>query len=151
MRKMAIALVMGLAACSGELQPGPMGKEVDLRQYLPETLRSPETKPDTTYHYAIVVGPDSARVELAWAAFRNGQGRYLATVSARLVKPVHYDSISLAPVSELKNVGSKFEAIESAKLGVNWYKTRFFRHRSGMTPFRFDASGTRTVWPAMGQ
>lgn len=151
MRKWTIVLAAGLAACSGNMKPGPIGQTLDLRQYLPDTLRTPATPPDTTYQDEIVVGPDSARVELTWTAFRHGPGRFVATVSARLLQPVHYDSISIGQVSELKNVGTKFEPVESAKIGIGWYKKKLFVHRSGVTPFRFDANGARTVWPAMGQ
>ena len=146
-----IVLAAGLAACSGQMTPGPVGKAVDLREYLPDTLRTPEVPPDTTYRAEIVVGPDSAHVELAWAAFRRGPSRLLANVSARLIKPVRYDSITLGRVSELINVASKFEPVESARIEVGWYKKKLFVHRSGVTPFRFDANGRRTIWPPMGK
>ena len=151
MRKWTVVLAAGLAACSGKMPPGPIGKALDLRQYLPDTLRTSPARPDTTYRAEIIVGPDSAHVELTWTVFRHGPGRFLESVSARLVQPVHYDSITVGQVSELKNVASKFEPVESAKIEVNWYKKRFFVHRAGVTPFRFDANGTKTTWPAMGQ
>ena len=151
MRYSTIVLAAGLAACSGELKPGPVGHAVDMLQYLPDTLRTPSIPPDTTFKQEIVVGPDSARVELTWTRFRRGPGLYLASISARLLQPVRYDSISLGEVSELQNTSTKFRPTESARIAVGWYKKRFLVHRSGVTPFRFDAGGRRIVWPAMGK
>ncbi|HSQ31278.1 MAG TPA: hypothetical protein VLN49_15565, partial [Gemmatimonadaceae bacterium] len=105
---------------------------------------------DSTFQQEVAVGPNKARVELTWITFRHGSGRYLASVSARLVDPVRYDSLVIGPVSELRNVGTKFDPSESAKLSVDWFKKTFFVHRSGVTPFQFDAQGRRTVWPAVG-
>ena len=149
MRHLGIVFIAALAACSGQLKPGAIGETVDLRQYLPDTLQAAAFSPETTFRQVIVVGPDSARVELAWTTFRHGPGRYLANVSARLLAPAPYDSLQLAQVSELENVGSKFEPSESAKIGVAWFKKTLLVHRAGLTPFVFDAQGRRTIWPAV--
>ena len=149
MRYLMIAAFAGLAACSGHMKPGPLGQQVDLRQYLPDTLRAAAASPESTFRQEVAVGPNRARVELTWTTFRHGSGRYLASVSARLLGPVRYDSLSIGPVSELKNVGTKFDPSESAKMSVDWFKKTFFVHRSGVTPFAFDAQGRRTVWPAV--
>ena len=149
MRQLTLVLAATLAACSGQMQPGAIGETVDLRQYLPDTLRAAGFSPETTFQHVIAVGPDSARVELRWTTFRHGSGRYLANGSARLLAPVPYDSLLLAPVTELDNVGSKFEPSESAKMGVAWFKKTLLVHRAGLTPFAFDAQGRRTIWPAV--
>ena len=151
MRKWSLAFAVVLAACSGELAPGPAGKPIELRQYLPDSLRTGPAEPDSTYKHEIVVGPDSARVELTWNTFRHGTGLFLSNVSARLVQPVHYDSVTLYDVSDLKNIGSKVATIESAKVRIAWYKTRFFSHKSGATPFDFGANGKRVVYPPTGK
>lgn len=149
MRTLCVVLVAALAACSNQMKPGAIGETVDLRQYLPDTLQTVAFSPESTFRQMIVVGPDSARVELTWTTFRHGPGRYLANVSARLLAPVPYDSLSLGQVSELENVGSKFEPSESAKIGVAWFKKTLLVHRAGLTPFVFDAQGRRTIWPAV--
>lgn len=149
MRKGMIVLAAALAGCSSQMKPGAIGEALDMRQYLPDTLRTAAFSPETTFRQVIVVGPDSARVELAWTTFRHGAGRYLANVSARLLAPVPYDSLALVPVSELENVGSKFEPSESAKIGVSWFKKTLLIHHAGETPFVFDAQGHRTIWPAV--
>lgn len=137
-----------LTACSGELQPSPIGKELDLKQYLPDTLRSVATQVDSTFHQEMPVGPDSARVEMTWTSFPHGPGRFLAGVSARLVSPVRYDSLSLGNVSDLKNSGSKENAVAAAKVQVAWYKRTLLFHRSGVMNFSFDAAGSRSIGPA---
>ena len=143
-----IALAAGLAACSGELQSAPIGKELDLRQYLPDTLRSAGTKVDSTYRQEMPVGPDSARVEMTWTTFPRDSGRFLSGVSARLVTPVKYDSLTLGNISDLKNAGTKTRPVASAKVQVGWFKRTFFIHRSGLMNFSFDASGSRSIGPA---
>jgi len=145
MRQWTIALAAALAACSSQTKPGTIGQSFDLRQYLPDTLRSTVQPAESTFRQEIPVGPNSAKVELTWTTFRHGSGRYLATISARLLEATPYDSLTLGAVSELANVGSKFEPTESAKIGVGWFKKTLFVHRSGLTPFEFDAQGRRTV------
>lgn len=145
---LAAVLMAVLTACSGELQPSPIGKELDLKQYLPDTLRSVATQVDSTFHQEMPVGPDSARVEMTWTSFPHGPGRFLAGVSARLVSPVHYDSLSLGNVSDLKNSGSKENAVAAAKVQVAWYKRTLLFHRSGVMNFSFDAAGSRSIGPA---
>jgi hypothetical protein len=151
MRKWILPFAIVLGACSGQLPPGPAGKPMELRQYLPDSLRTGPVTPDSTFKHEIVVGPDSARVELTWTTFKHGTGLFLSNVSARLVQPVRYDSLTLYDVSELKNIGSKVQTIESAKVRVAWYKTRFFSHSSGVTPFDFGANGRRVVYPAVAK
>ncbi|HSQ31274.1 MAG TPA: hypothetical protein VLN49_15545 [Gemmatimonadaceae bacterium] len=148
MRLWLIALAAGLAACSGELQPAPIGKELDLRQYLPDTLRTPATPPDSTFHQEMPVGPDSARVEMTWTSFPRGSGQFLGSVSARLVSPVKYDSLNLGHISDLKNSGSKERPVASARVQVAWFKRTFLFHRSGVMNFSFDAGGSRSIGPA---
>jgi hypothetical protein len=143
MRPTAAATIMlGLAitACSGKSAPGPLGSPVDLRGALPDSLQS-ETAPDSVYHQRITVGPDSAAVELSWTMFQHGSGRYLASVSGRLLAVAPYDSITLGGVSRLRNVGSKFEHVESGKIQVRWFKSAFMHDTSGSIGFTFDALG----------
>jgi hypothetical protein len=143
MRTIAAAtIILGLAitACSGKAAPGPLGSPVDLRRALPDSLRS-ETAPDSVYHQRIAVGPDSARVELSWTTFQHGSGRYLASVSGRLLAVAPYDSLTLGAVSDLRNVGSKFEHVESGKIQVRWFKSAFMRDTSGTIGFTFDGLG----------
>lgn len=145
---LAASLMAGLAGCSGELQPNAIGKELDVRQYLPDTLRSPATPVDSTFHQEMPVGPDSARVEMTWTSFPRGPGRFLAGVSARLVSPVHYDSLSVGNISDLKNSGSKEKPVAAAKVQVAWFKHTLVFHRSGVMNFSFDAAGSRSIGPA---
>jgi hypothetical protein len=65
----------------------------------------------------------------------------LASVTGRLLEAAPYDSITLGAVSDLRNVGSKFEQIESGKIQVRWFKSSFMRHSSGASGFTFDAEG----------
>lgn len=138
----AATIILGLAitACTGSAAPGPLGSPVDLSQALPDSLRS-ETAPDSVYHQRITVGPDSAPVELSWTTFQHGSGRYLKSVAASLLAAAPYDSITLGTVSHLRNVGSKFEHVESGKIQVQWFKSSFRRHTSGALGFTFDALG----------
>ena len=141
MRK-AVTMALGLAitACTGSAAPGPLGSPVDLRRSLPDSLRS-ETAPDSVYHQRIAVGPDRAPVELSLTTFRHGSGRYLASVAGRLLATAPYDSITLGKVSDLRNVGSQFEEIESGRIQVRWFKSSFMRHTAGTSGFTFDALG----------
>ncbi len=150
MRIAIVVLAAGLAACSSNMPAGAVGQQVDLRQYLPDSLRSAPAAAESTFRQEVTVGPNHARVELTWTMFRRGSGRYLSSVAARLVSPVRYDSLTIEPVSRLKNVGTKFEPSESALLALGWSKRVFFVRRSGQTPFEFDALGRRTVYPAEG-
>jgi hypothetical protein len=142
----AVAMALGLAitACTGSASPGPIGTPVDVRRFLPDSLRS-ETAPGSVYHQRITVGPDSVPVELSWTTFQHGPGRYLATVSGRLPAAAPYDSITLGAISDLQNVGSKFEEIESSRIQVRWFKSAFMRHSSGAAGFTFDALGRGRV------
>lgn len=149
MRRWMLASAVLLTACSGQLQPGPLGQAVDMREYLPDSLRAQtDVKPDSTFRAQIVVGPDSAHVEIEWATFRLTTGRYFASISARLTATAKLDSLRLGNVSELINMGSKTDPLESAKIQVLWFKHVLWRHRSGATNFGFDAAGRRTVSPA---
>jgi len=138
----AATMILGLAisACSGTTGPGPIGSPVDLRRYLPDSLRS-ETAPDSAYRQRISVGPDSAPVELSWTTFQHESGRYLTSVTGRLLAAAPYDSITLGTVSDLRNVGSKFQQVESGTIQVRWFKSAFMRHTSGTEGFTFDALG----------
>jgi hypothetical protein len=137
------------AACSGELQPGPIGQPLEMRQYLPDSLRSEAAaKPDSTFRQTIPVGPDSARVEIEWATFRHATGRYVSSVSARLTKSTKLDSLRLGNVSALKNSGTKTDPIESGNVQVLWYMHRITGRQSGAMNFGFDAVGRRTIGPA---
>lgn len=142
MRAWMTILGVALAACSGRMEPGPIGQPLDLRQYLPDSLRaSPPGSVDSTYRQQISLGPDSARVELAWTAFQHGSGRYLATVGARLLTQARYDSLKLVDPSDLQNSGSKWVADESAKVRVVWFKKGPLGVKSGAVRFWFSATG----------
>jgi hypothetical protein len=144
MRACMAILGVALAACSGRMEPGPIGQPLDLRQYLPDSLRlgTPGVV-DSTYRHQISVGPDSARVELSWTAFQHGSGRYLATIAARLLAEARYDSLKLVDPSDLQNSGSKWEADESAKVRVVWFKKGPLGVKSGAVKFWFSATGKR--------
>ena len=149
MRGWVLALAIVVTACSGRTEAGPIGRPLDMRQYLPDSLRSAVASgTDSTFRQEIRVGPDSARVEMSWTAFQHGSGRYLATVSARLVTPVQYDSLVLGNISDLKNSGTKSGPIESAKAQVAWFKRGIFGRKAGVMNFGFDAAGRRTIGPA---
>jgi hypothetical protein len=74
MRKWTFVFAVALAACSGKMPPGPTGRPMELRKYLPDSLKTAPFPPDSSYRQEIVVGPDSARVELTWTTFRHGTG-----------------------------------------------------------------------------
>ena len=149
MRGWILAFAVVVTACSGRREAGPIGRPLDMRQYLPDSLRSVVASgTDSTFRQEIPVGPDSARVEMTWTAFQHGSGRYLSTISARLVAPVQYDSLVLGNISELKNSGTKSEPFESAKAQVAWFKRGIFGRKAGVMNFGFDAAGRRTIGPA---
>lgn len=142
MRVWFAALAVALAACSGQKEAGPIGQTIDLRQYLPDSLRAIAlTASDSTFHRQIRVGPDSAPVDLVWTRFRHGPGRYLGTVGAQLLAPVHYDSLTIGKLSHLGNVGTKDTVIASATVRVEWFKTTLFVHRAGGVDFGFTGRG----------
>ena len=146
MRRLVI-LVTALAACRGQTQPGPIGKPLELRQYLPDSLRSATSSADSTFRQEIPVGPDSARVELVWNTFQHDSGRFLAELSARLVAPVRYDSLTLGNISGLQNVGTKTRPIESANVQVGWFRRAGLGHESGVMNFGFGGDGRRMIGP----
>ena len=135
-----------LTACSGRMEPGPIGQPLDLRQYLPDSLRTNSPAgADSTYQQQISLGPDSARVELAWTAFQHGSGRYLGTIAARLLAMAPYDSLKLVDPSDLRNSGSKFVPDESATIRIIWVKKGPLGMKRGATKFWFSASGKSLV------
>jgi hypothetical protein len=149
MRGWIFVLAAAVAACSGRTEAGPIGQPLELRQYLPDSLRSTvASAADSTFRQEIPVGPDSARVEIVWNAFQHGAGRYLTSVSARLIAPAQYDSLRFGNISDLKNTGTKSGPIEGAKAQVAWFKRGTVGPRSGVMNVSFDAAGGRTVGPA---
>ena len=150
MRRWMPVLVLLVTACSGQLSPGPVGQPLDLKQYLPDTLRAESAAiPDSTFSQEFTVGPDSARVELHWATFRHTTGRYVSSISGQLKSPVNYDSFRLANVSSLKAVGTKSEPVEAGTIQVLWFKHKLSLHSSGAINFGFDAAGSRTIGPVV--
>lgn len=150
MRKWMVALTAAFVGCSsGRTEAGAIGQALDLRQYLPDTLRA-TTAPaaDSTFKQEIPVGPDSARVEMVWTTYQHGSGRFLSTISARLIAPVQYDSLRLGNLSNLKNSGTKFRPVESTSAQVLWFKRTMFGRKSGVMNFGFDAAGVRMIGPA---
>jgi len=125
---------------------GPIGPPVDLRKFLPDSLRA-STAPgsDTTFHQQMRVGPDSAPVELTWTAYQHGSGHYLATISGRLLADAQYDSLALQDVSDLENRGSKSVVDEAARIRVAWWKKSGVGTTTGMKSFWFTASGKSLV------
>jgi hypothetical protein len=149
MRSWMLVLTATLAACSGRTGAGPIGEPLELRQFLPDSLRSATASPaDSTFHQEMPVGPDSARVEMTWTAFHHGSGRYLASVSARLVAPVRYERLILENISDLKNAGTKSGPIESAKVQIGWFSRGIFGRKSGVMNFGFGADGRRMIGPS---
>jgi hypothetical protein len=141
------ALVISAACSSRDIPAGPIGEAMDLRALLPTGLRdAARSTPDTTYSQRLSVGPDSAAVELVWTAFGVGTGRYLATLTARLIAPASYDSVRLGDVA-VENAGSKFDPVEAATIDLRWFKRSIGLRRSGATRFRFEAIGRRIVGP----
>jgi len=143
-----ITAVLGLAllACTARTDAGPIGQALDLRQYLPDSLRT-NAGDDSTFRKQMRLGSDSAPVEMTWTTFRHGSGQYLGTVTARLVAAARYDSLTVGEVSSLRNVGTKFVPTEGAKVRVSWFGRRFFRPVHGSTTFGFDAAGRHTIEP----
>jgi hypothetical protein len=142
MRRSFVLALLALAACSREKPPGEIGGTLDLRAFLPDTLRQiASTQPDTSFTRVVRVGPDSAPVEVTWSAFGHGHGRFLGTSSARLTKPVRYDSLRFGNPTNLKNVGTKDSVNAFATLEVGWYKTTLFIRRHGAMTFGITARG----------
>ena len=138
MRFTLFILALFASACSKPTtNPGPIGQPVNLRQYLPDSLRSGPTEADSTFRQQVHVGPDSANVEMEWATFRHTSGRYLNKISAKLVSAAPYDSLVLGTVSDLRNAGSKSQPVESGRIKVAWFRGR----KSGEMSFDFDAAG----------
>jgi len=149
MRRWTLALTVAVAACSGRTEAGAIGQTLDLRQYLPDSLRSiAPSASDSTYRQQFAVGPDSARVEIMWKAFARNSGRYLSAVSAKLLAPAQYDSVRYGNISGLRNSGTKTSPIESASLQVAWFKHTMLWHQAGVMNFSFDGAGSRTIGPA---
>src|SRR6478672_7216831 len=115
----AALLCLALLACSGRTEAGPIGQPIDLRRYLPDSLRT-STGHDSTFRQEVPIGPESAPVEMVWTTFQRDSGRYLAGVTAQLRAPAPYDSITVGNVSSLRNVGTKFVPVEGAKVRVSW-------------------------------
>src|SRR5881394_2800371 len=91
MHRRMVLLLLVLSACSSHTPAGPIGAPMDLRPYLPDSLRSAAPSAgDSTFRQVIRVGPDSAQVEVTWAAFHAGAGRYLSSFSGRLLSPAPY-------------------------------------------------------------
>ena len=145
MRSLLVSLAFALTACSGTRSPGPLGQPLDLKEYLPEALKT--GVPDTAFHHRLKVGPDSALIEVTWTPFVNGRNRLLGEVRAQLLEPVKYDSITIGEIGSLQNFGTKSEAVESAGMKIRWFKTWWRRRSSGFTDFEFDAKGRRMVTP----
>jgi hypothetical protein len=146
MRFWNVVLAVGLVGCSGHATAGDVGEPLDLRQFLPDSLRTATAGAhDSTFRQELRVGPASARVEVRWTSFQHGAGRYLGPITARLTESVPYDSLRLGHPSNLRNSGTKMAPVASARVQVEWFKTTYLRHRSGSTSFDFDASGTRTT------
>lgn len=142
MRSWTLVFAAALAACTGRTDAGPIGHPIELRRYLPDSLRSTTVAmPDSIFRRVIQVGPDSARVELVWTAFQHGSGRYLSGISARLMGPTTYDSLTLGSISRLRNAGSKFQMVESATVQVGWFRRSIAGLKDGATDFEFDAAG----------
>jgi hypothetical protein len=145
MHRLTLTFIAMLAGCN-RMDPGPIGKPLDLRQYLPDSLRSASARgDDSTFRHQIVLGPGNARIEMTWMSFRHGAGRYLSTVSARLGARASYDSITIGEPSELRNVGSKFRPIESATVRIGWFRRTVLGQRAGVTNFQFGADGRRFI------
>lgn len=146
MRPWMMVLAVVVSACAGTTPAGPIGQPMELRLYLPDSLRvNTAAAADSTFHRQIRVGPDSALVELTWTAFQHGTGRYLGTIAGRLLASAPYDSLTLRDVTELKNSGSRWVPVESAKIRVAWFKKRLFGRKSGATTFWFTAAGMNVV------
>jgi hypothetical protein len=142
----AALLGLTLLACSGRTEAGPVGQSIDLRRFLPDSLRT-STGGDSTFRKEMPVGPEGAPVEMVWTTFQRDSGRYLASVAAQLQAPAPYDSLTMGEVSNLRNVGTKFVPVEGAKVRVSWFGRRLFRHIQGSTTFGFDAAGRHTIEP----
>ena len=138
-----VALTAIVAGCSGgQTQPGAIGQPLDLRQYLPDTLRGLMSNPlDTSFTRQIKVGPDSAPVEITWTAFTHGPSRYLGTVSSKLLRAVPYDSLRFGNPTNLSNDGTKDSINATATVRIDWFKRVPFSKQSGSASFKFNARG----------
>ena len=109
---------------------------------MPDTLKKiAGTATDTSFSRVVRVGPDSAPVEVTWTAFGHGHGRFLGTSSARLTRPVRYDSLHFGNPTSLRNAGTKDSVNAIATLEVGWYKTTLFVHRHGTANVGIAARG----------
>ena len=146
MRRWTGLLLVALCGCSSQMRPGPIGKQLDLRLYLPDSLRQiTANASDSAFHVQIPVGPDKAPVELSWTAATHTGGRYLTTLDARLVNAAPYDSLTISDLSDLQNLGSRSMPVESATLHILWFKRTWHGRQHGATSFGFDANGRRTI------
>jgi len=142
MRKPALAGLAFLAACYGSTPAGPIGQELDLRAYLPDSLRSlASTQADTTFRRQIKVGPDSVPVEISWTSFHHGPGRFLGVVNGKLLRPARYDSLRFGNPSNLGNDGTKDTINATATVQVDWFRRVLLFNRHGSASFRFNARG----------
>jgi len=148
MRPMLV-LLMATIACSGKTDAGPIGAPIDMRPFLPESLRTVTAGlPDSAFTHVVKLGSDSAQVEATWKSVRHGPGRYLTEVHARLLSAAPYDSLSIGPVAELHNVGTKSEPVEAGTVRLNWFKESAADQKRGSINLEFDAVGRRLVRPA---
>lgn len=144
-----IGLGIALTACSGRTPAGSIGHAPDLREYLPDSLRTIRSAAtDTAFHVGVKVGPDSAPITVSWTTGQRGAGRYLVSVSAQLESPVNYDSLRFGEVRELQNLGSRGAPIEAATVEIAWFRRRLFWAQSGLVNVGIDALGRRTLAPA---
>jgi hypothetical protein len=144
MRSLTLSLAFVLLGCSGKKSAGPIGQPLDLRVYLPDSLKAGGVA-DSAFRHQMKVGPDSALVEVTWTPLRHGSSRVLSEVRARLLEPVKYDSITIGEIGNLQNVGTKTDPVESAGMKIRWFKTWLTRPRTGVADFEFDARGRRMV------
>ena len=110
--------------CGGEVKPGPIGELIDLRAFLPDSLRTTSSSGRlvTPHHDTVMVGPDSVSVEIEWRSFEAGGGKYLLSAGARLLAPVKYDSMAFEKSGDPNNAGTHAVPIEAASFLVHWFK-----------------------------
>ena len=142
MRSRVFVGLVFVAACHGRTPAGQIGEPLDLRAFLPDTLKQlVSSESDTSFSRRIKVGPDSVPVQITWTSFRHGPGRYLGTVSGKLMEPAPYDSMRVGSPSNLANDGTKDTVNATATIQVDWFKRFLMLNRRGTVAFRFNARG----------
>jgi len=137
-RLMAVhLLVLTLLGCpaSPSLDAGELGGPLDLKELLPSDVAASLAGADATkvHRDTVLVGPKCAPVEVEWLTVQSGQGQYLLSAKARLLKPVEYDSLTFTRLPGETYLGPKEARIQVLSFRLNWSKSGFWSTNDGIT------------------